>query len=135
MSAFAAGRGVKGGGRIANANLDVRDVAPTLLDYAGLRQPSRFAGHAILPHEGHSLRPVLAASADGIRSADETLGYELFFRRALRQGIGKPSSCPSRPIATRAAGSAPGVGNYSTLLAIRVKPMISPPSNRSDLPT
>ncbi len=86
VSAFAAGRGVAGGGRIANANLDVRDVAPTLLDYAGLRQPGQFAGHAILPHEGKSLRPVLAASADGVRSADETLGYELFFRRALRQG-------------------------------------------------
>ncbi|GAA3266811.1 hypothetical protein GCM10020258_36300 [Sphingomonas yabuuchiae] len=29
---------------------------------------------------------MLTASADRIRSADETLGYELFFRRALRQG-------------------------------------------------
>ncbi|GAA3266816.1 hypothetical protein GCM10020258_36310 [Sphingomonas yabuuchiae] len=57
MSAFAAGRGVTGGGRIANANLDVRDVAPTLLDYAGLRQPSQFAGHAILPHEGTAFAP------------------------------------------------------------------------------
>ena len=95
VSAFAAGRGVKGGGRIANANLDVRDVAPTLLDYAGLRQPSRFAGHAILPHEGHSLRPVLAANANGVRSADETLGYELFFRRALRKGDWKVVFLPA----------------------------------------
>ncbi|KTT99472.1 arylsulfatase [Sphingomonas yabuuchiae] len=86
VSAFAAGRGVTGGGRIANANLDVRDVAPTLLDYAGLRQPSQFAGHAILPYEGHSLRPVLSSRTGFVRSADESLGYELFFRRALRQG-------------------------------------------------
>lgn len=95
VSAFAAGRGVTGGGRIANANLDVRDVAPTLLDYAGLRQPSQFAGHAILPHEGKSLRPVLAASAASIRSADDTLGYELFFRRALRQGDWKVVFLPA----------------------------------------
>lgn len=95
VSAFAAGRGVTGGGRIANANLDVRDVAPTLLDYAGLRQPSQFAGHAILPYEGKSLRPVLAASAASIRSADDTLGYELFFRRALRQGDWKVVFLPA----------------------------------------
>ena len=86
VSAFAAGRGVAGKGRIATANLDVRDVAPTLLDYAGLKQPQQFAGHAILPHEGHSLRPVLAASAGAVRTPDEAVGYELFFRRALRKG-------------------------------------------------
>lgn len=95
VSAFAAGRGVTGGGRIANANLDVRDVALTLLDYAGLRQPSQFAGHAILPYEGKSLRPVLAASAVNVRSADDTLGYELFFRRALRQGDWKVVFLPA----------------------------------------
>lgn len=95
VSAFAAGRGVTGGGRIANANLDVRDVAPTLLDYAGLRQPSQFAGHAILPYEGKSLRPVLAASAASVRSTDDTLGYELFFRRALRQGDWKVVFLPA----------------------------------------
>ena len=95
VSAFAAGRGVKGGGRIANANLDVRDVAPTLLDYAGLRQPQQFAGHPILPHEGHSLRPVLAAEAAGVRTAQEPVGYELFFRRALRKGDWKAVYLPA----------------------------------------
>ncbi|WP_405051356.1 arylsulfatase [Sphingomonas sp. LC-1] len=95
VSAFAAGRGISGGGRIANANLDVRDVAPTLLDYAGLRQPSRYAGRAVLPFEGHSLRPVLAQTAAGVRPADETLGYELFFRRALRKGDWKVVFLPT----------------------------------------
>jgi arylsulfatase A-like enzyme len=86
VTAFAAGKGVTGAGRINNANLDVRDVAPTLLDLAGLKQPASFAGHPILPHEGHSLAPVLANSAAATRSADEALGYELFFRRGLRKG-------------------------------------------------
>lgn len=95
VSAFAAGRGVTGGGRIATANLDVRDIAPTLLDYAGLTQPATFAGRAILPHQGHSLRPVLAATAPAVRSADEAVGYELFYRRALRKGDWKVVYLPA----------------------------------------
>lgn len=95
VSAFAAGKGVKGDGRIANANLDVRDVAPTLLDYAGLRQPATFAGHPILPYEGHSLRGVLAAGAPAVRSDAEPIGYELFFRRALRKGDWKAVYLPA----------------------------------------
>ncbi len=92
--AFAAGKDVAGGGRIARANLDVRDVSPTLLDLAGLTQPTSFAGHPILPYEGHSLRPVLTAQAEGVRSADEPVGYELFFRRALRKGDWKAVFLP-----------------------------------------
>ena len=92
--AFATGSGVAGGGRIAKGNLDVRDVAPTLLDLAGLHQPASYAGHPILPYEGHSLRPVLAAQTDGVRPAGETLGYELFFRRALRKGDWKAVYLP-----------------------------------------
>ena len=75
-----------GGGRIASANLDVRDIAPTLLDYAGLKQPATFAGRPILPHQGHSLRPLLTAAAPAVRAADEAVGYELIYRRALRKG-------------------------------------------------
>lgn len=86
VAAFAVGRGVTGGGRIAEANLDVRDVAPTLLDFAGLSQPTSFAGRPILPYEGHSLRLLLGGRAHAIRSPDEALGYELFFHRALRKG-------------------------------------------------
>ncbi|GGB20741.1 arylsulfatase [Sphingomonas metalli] len=95
VTAFATGKGVAGGGRIANANLDVRDVAPTLLDLAGLKQPAQFAGHPILPHEGRSLRPILADRASAIRGAEDTLGYELFFRRALRKGDWKVVFLPA----------------------------------------
>lgn len=84
-----------GGGRIATANLDVRDIAPTLLDYAGLTQPASFAGRPILPHQGHSLRPVLAATAPAVRGPDEAVGYELFYRRALRKGDWKVVYLPA----------------------------------------
>ncbi|PZO77273.1 MAG: arylsulfatase [Sphingomonas hengshuiensis] len=95
VSAFATGKGVAGGGRIATANLDVRDIAPTLLDYAGLTQPASFAGRPILPHQGHSLRPVLAATAPAVRGPDEAVGYELFYRRALRKGDWKVVYLPA----------------------------------------
>ncbi|WP_082448432.1 MULTISPECIES: arylsulfatase [unclassified Sphingomonas] len=95
VSAFAAGKGVAGGGRIATANLDVRDIAPTLLDYAGLTQPKTYAGRPIIAHQGHSLRPVLTATAPAIRTADEAVGYELFYRRALRKGDWKAVYLPA----------------------------------------
>lgn len=93
--AFAAGVGVAGGGRVVDANLDVRDVAPTLLDLAGLSQPDRFGGRPILQHQGHSLRPVLSGQAASIRPANEPLGYELSFHRALRKGDWKAVRRPT----------------------------------------
>lgn len=85
VTAFASGKGVAGG-RIVDALVDVRDVAPTLLDYAGLAQPATYAGRPIVPHQGHSLRHLLAGEAVAVRSADEPLGYELLFHRGLRKG-------------------------------------------------
>ncbi len=96
VAAFAAGKGVAGAGRIVDANLDVRDVAPTLLDFAGLSQPATFAGRPILPHEGRSFRPVLDGRAIEVRSSDESLGYELYFHSALRKGDWKIVFMPNR---------------------------------------
>ena len=73
----------------------MRDIAPTLLDYAGLTQPKTFAGRPILAHQGHSLRPVLAATAPAVRAGDEAIGYELFYRRALRKGDWKVVDLPA----------------------------------------
>jgi arylsulfatase len=84
-TAFATGFGVKGG-RISGANLSVTDIAPTLLQLAGVTQPASFNGHPILPHEGHSWSALLAGTAETVRSPEEPLGYELFYRRGLRKG-------------------------------------------------
>lgn len=94
VSAFAAGPGVTGG-RIANAFISVMDVAPTLLDLAGLSQPANFAGHAILPIQGHSLAPVLNGSQGDVRQPHEPVGTELFYRRALRKGDWKAVYLPA----------------------------------------
>ncbi len=94
VSAFAAGPGVTGG-RIADAFVGVIDVAPTLLHFAGLTQPARFAGRAILPFQGHSLAPVLSASQADVRQPTEAVGTELFYRRALRKGDWKAVYLPA----------------------------------------
>ena len=93
VTSFAAGPGVAGR-RIANAYLSVTDVAPTLLDLAGLAQPSSFAGRAILPIQGHSLRPLLTGELTELRPPTEAVGTELFYRRALRKGDWKAVFLP-----------------------------------------
>lgn len=93
VSAFAAGRGVAGH-RIARGNLSVMDIAPTLLDLAGLEQPATFAGRAILPIDGKSIVPVLTDNAVEVRRPNEPLGTELFYRRALRKGDWKAVYLP-----------------------------------------
>lgn len=93
VTAFASGKDVVGK-RIARGNFSVTDIAPTLLDLAGLTQPATFKGRAILPFEGHSLVPVLAEKAAEVRSPDEPVGTELFYRRALRKGDWKAVYLP-----------------------------------------
>lgn len=94
VTAFASGKGVVGDGRIARGNLSVQDITPTLLDLAGVQHPSTFNGRAIAPLRGHSLKAVLQAEKEEVRGANEALGTELFFRRALRLGDWKAVFLP-----------------------------------------
>jgi len=94
VTAFAAGPGIAGR-RIANAFINVTDVAPTLLDLAGLTQPGSFAGRPILPIQGHSLTPLLIGGQAELHPPTEAVGTELFYRRALRKGDWKAVFLPS----------------------------------------
>ena len=93
VTAFAAGPHVAGR-RIANAFVSVLDVAPTLLDLAGVSQPASFAGRPILPFQGHSMVPVLTGARADVRPPSEAVGTELFYRRALRKGDWKAVYLP-----------------------------------------
>ncbi|WP_047170572.1 arylsulfatase [Novosphingobium sp. Rr 2-17] len=93
VSAFAVGKGVVGE-RIARGNLNVTDIAPTLLDLAGLTQPATFKNRPILPFEGKTLVPVLTDKASEVRGPSEPVGTELFYRRALRKGDWKAVYLP-----------------------------------------
>jgi arylsulfatase len=83
---IAAGPGVVSGGQTTRAVLHVTDVVPTLLELADIRHPSKRKGSKLAPLAGKSMQPVLAGKAQAIRSSEESIGWELFGNRALRQG-------------------------------------------------
>ncbi len=103
-SAFITGPGVRGG-RVVHAFTHVMDIAPTLLQLAGVTHPEAYQGHRVSPLEGHSWVAMLADRGDAVWPADEPVGWELFFRRAIRLGDWK-AVYESRD-ATLAASSEP----------------------------
>ena len=79
------GPGVKGG-RVVSSFTHVLDLAPTLLRVAGVAHPDSYQGHAVLPLEGHSWVDMLAGRGNEVWPADAVVGWELFWRRAVRKG-------------------------------------------------
>jgi arylsulfatase/uncharacterized sulfatase len=70
-------------GAIASGFAHVTDVTPTLLQFAGVA-PLAVPGKA--PISGHSLVPMLHGGRNGVRGADEPLGYELSGNAVLWKG-------------------------------------------------
>jgi arylsulfatase len=86
------GPGVQGaGGLNTDAILHVMDIAPTLLELAGVEHPTTFGGRDIAPMQGKSWAQMMAGEVQSPRSAEEWLGWELFGNRAIRQGDWKIS--------------------------------------------
>ncbi|ELS03514.1 arylsulfatase A family protein [Xenococcus sp. PCC 7305] len=57
----------------------VKDVTPTLLEYAGVEHPgSLYKGREIHPMAGKSMRPVLEGFAEKIYADDEAIAFEIF---------------------------------------------------------
>jgi arylsulfatase/uncharacterized sulfatase len=83
---WAGNRALRAGG-IAPAFTHVTDIAPTLLELAGVPgHGGRYRGRAVAPMQGKSLVPLLEGRAEGVRAADEALGYELSGNAALFKG-------------------------------------------------
>lgn len=81
------GPGIKGAGEFnKNAVLHVTDIAPTILDLAGIQQPSTYQGRDIEPMQGRSWVGMLEGDTQSPRTSDDWLGWELFGNRAIRQG-------------------------------------------------
>jgi arylsulfatase len=78
--------------RVGRSALDdtfvsVKDVAPTLLDLAGVSHPGPYYdGRQVLPMQGESMLPFLKGEATSVHGGDYVMGWELFGRRALRKG-------------------------------------------------
>jgi arylsulfatase A-like enzyme len=73
-------------GRINNGLMHVMDVAPTLLDIAGVDHPSRYKGREVVPPQGKSWKAMLAGETESARGSEEWLGWELWGNRAIRKG-------------------------------------------------
>jgi arylsulfatase/uncharacterized sulfatase len=73
--------------RIHDGLTHVTDIVPTLLDLAQVAHPgTTYQGRNIEAIAGRSLVPVLADPATRLRTADQTLGYELAGNKALFKG-------------------------------------------------
>ena len=81
------GPGVEHQGSISHELLTVRDVAPTLLEMAGLHYPQGvYEGREVLPQAGKSFVAQLANKKTSIHDETEVFGWELFRRRGVRKG-------------------------------------------------
>lgn len=74
-------------GEISAGFAHAMDVAPTLLELAGVRHPgSEYRGRPVLPLRGRSMLAMLSGQRDAVHPADHVHGWELGGRKALRKG-------------------------------------------------
>lgn len=87
----------KSPGALVHGFYSVKDITPTLLDFAGVEHPGdTYKGRSVTPLEGYSLRQQLRnphRSAEGER----IMGWELFGHRAIRKGDWKLLWLSSKP--------------------------------------
>lgn len=75
------------GQRVNGSFAHVTDIAPTLLELAGLpRQQADYHGRPIEPMIGASLLPVVRGQGERVHPADQMIGYELSGNRAVFKG-------------------------------------------------
>lgn len=73
------------------ALLHVQDIAPTMLELAGVAQPQTVGGRDVLPMQGASWTQMLAGQTASPRSSQDWLGFEFWGMRAVRKGPWKLS--------------------------------------------
>jgi arylsulfatase len=82
-----AGAGVKRAAGSLNPGVThIMDVAPTLLEVAGVQVPATYEGKPMQKIQGKSLVATLQGKAEAPRGPDDWLGWELWGSRAIRQG-------------------------------------------------
>jgi arylsulfatase A-like enzyme len=82
-----AGTSIPAPARLSNALAYVTDIAPTILDLAGVDPPAaRYGGRPVEPMTGRSLLPLTLGTAERVYSETDSIGYELGGNSALFQG-------------------------------------------------
>jgi len=93
---FATWPGFERQAEIGTAFTTVMDIAPTVLELAGIEHPgSSYRGREIEPMRGRSLVEYLSGAVDSVHDAETGTGWELFGRRAIRQGDWKALHLPA----------------------------------------
>ena len=81
--------------QIGTAFSTVMDIAPTLLELAGVAHPGdEYHGREVAPIRGRSLLPYLSGDAESVHEDTSGTGWELFGRYAIRQGDWKAIHLP-----------------------------------------
>jgi arylsulfatase A-like enzyme len=82
-------------GQISHQFSTVMDIAPTLLDLAGVRHPgTRWRGRDVAALRGKSWLGYLSGETEQVHDDNTVTGWELFGRRAIRQGQWKAVYIP-----------------------------------------
>src|ERR1700751_1248626 len=82
--------------QIGTAFATVMDIAPTVLELAGVAHPgTAYRGREVVPMRGQSLVAYLSGAAAAVHDAGTGTGWELFGRRAIRQGDWKALHLPA----------------------------------------
>jgi arylsulfatase len=82
--------------QIGTAFATVMDIAPTVLELAGVAHPgTTYRGREVAPMRGRSMVPYLSGDTAAVHDAETGTGWELFGRRAIRQGDWKALYLPA----------------------------------------
>lgn len=82
-------------GAVGTAFSTVQDITPTLLELAGVEHPgTRYQGRPVEAPRGTSLVPYLNGRQEHVHGPEHATGWELFGRRAIRQGDWKAVYIP-----------------------------------------
>jgi arylsulfatase len=82
--------------QIGTAFATVMDITPTVLELAGATHPgTTYRGREVEPVRGRSLVPYLSGATEAVHDSVTGTGWELFGRRAIRQGNWKALYLPA----------------------------------------
>ena len=86
VTALARWKGFARQGQIGTAFTTAMDIMPTLLELAGINHPDKWKGRPVERMRGRSLVPYLQGRTETVHGVGEPTGFELFGRRAIRDG-------------------------------------------------
>ena len=100
VPAFIHFAGIKRQGEVSDTFISVKDVMPTLLDFAGTAHPGeRYKGRDVAPIQGKSMYSFLSGETDQVHDGDYVMGWEIFSNLAIQQGDWKITQRPVNPMA------------------------------------